>query len=148
MSLDDELTDTYRTVRSLHPSREDNLEDYFHDAIVRALRRGKPLETHQGYLYRTVSRRIACGQEEHRGIIHLPLDEALTPALRSEHIDLILDIQYAMSTLTDLQYDYIYMFFYEGHTLEEIAMLRDATYQNVDKCIHRGLAAMRKVLTP
>ena len=147
MSLDDALNETYKAIRSLNPSRPDNLEDYFHDAIARAMHRGKSLDTHQVYLFRTVERRIAYGQEEHRGVTHLPLYEEVVPSVQNEHIDLVLDIQRAMSRLTDLQYEYIYMFFYEGHTLEEIAMLRDTTYQSVERCIQRGLAQMKQALT-
>ncbi len=146
MSLAEALHETFKAVCSLNPSRPDNLEDYFHDAVELALRTGKPLETHQVYLYKSVSKRIAYGKEEHRGVTHLELHESLVSPTQPESIDLVLDIQHAMSTLTDRQYDYIYMFFYEGHTLEEIAMLRDATYQGVAQCIQRGLGQMKRML--
>ena len=141
--LDKELNKTLRAVKKIKAKRVDDLEDYFHDSIVRVLFHGKPLEEWLGYVYQSVSKRVACGQE---GRTFLSLDEALLPHDKSPNIDLVLDVEKAMLVLTPMQYDYIYDYFYEGFTLEEIAMLHDTTNQAVSQAIQRGLQQMKKVL--
>ena len=142
MSLEDDLAHTQRAVSRLRARRPDNLEDYFHDAICRALSRGIPLGN-QGYLYKSVYNRIACGQE---GRPVVPLEESIAEDGQQENTDLKLDIQRGLAALTPLQYKYVYDKFFEGFTEREIAMLYDTTHQSVDRVIQRALEMMRKVL--
>lgn len=144
MSLDDELADTLRAVRGLKAQRQDDLEDYFHDAIAKALEKGKPLEDWLPYLYKSVYRRVACGQE---GRIHLPLEEALLPEEHPTNIDTQVDVRAALQQLTPTQQEYLYAYFYKGHTLEEVAMLYDVSSQSVGHVVQRGLNAMRRILS-
>lgn len=141
--LEDELAATLRTVFSLRARRQDELEDYFHDAIVKALRQGKDINQWLGYVYRTVSRRIACGQEERE---HLPLVEEIVPEEKPPDIGLMLDVQKAMAAVHPQGRVYLYEYFYEGCTLEEIANKYGVTNQTVSKSIQRGLGIMRGIL--
>jgi DNA-directed RNA polymerase specialized sigma24 family protein len=142
MSLDDDLTRTKHTIGRLRARRPDNLEDYFHDAICRALTRKIPL-TDQGYLYKSVYNRIACGREERDYVL---LDEGLVEDTHSLDRHLKLDVQQALKTLRPVQYLYIYEFFYEGYTCREIARRHYVTFQAVNQAIQRALQAMKRIL--
>ena len=144
MSLDDELANTLRAIRGLKAQRQDDLEDYFHDAIATELTKGRKLEDWLPYLYKAVYHRIAYGREGHA---HLPLDEGLVSESQPEKNDLQIDIRSAIAQLTSTQQDYIYAYFYLGHTTPEIAMLYDVTKQAVDQAINRGLETMRHLLS-
>ena len=144
MSLDDELANTLRAVRGLKAQRQDDLEDYFHDALCAALAKGKPLEEWLAYVYKCVHHRIAYGREGH---IHLPLDEGLVSESHPENNELQIDIKSTIAQLTPTQQDYIYAYFYLGHTAPEIAMLYDVTKQAVEQAINRGLESMRYILS-
>ena len=143
MSLDDELANTLRAVRGLKAQRQDDLEDYFHDAITKALSKGKSLEDWLPYLYKSVYHRVACGQE---GRVHLPLEEALIEESHPVNIETQVDVRTALAQLTETQQEYLYAYFYKGHTLEEIAMLYDVSLQSVERVIQRGLDSMRRIL--
>lgn len=143
MPLRSELASTLRAIQGLKAQRQDDLEDYFHDAIELVLSDGKTLDNWLPYLYKSVSRRIAFGNE---GRVHLPLEESILPSERPPNLDLEIDIRKAILTLSDKQQQYIYEYFYEGFTLDEIAMLHDVTNQAVSKTIQRGLDVMRILL--
>lgn len=144
MSLDDELAHTLRAVRGLKAQRQDDLEDYFHDAIVVGLTKERSLEDWLPYLYKSVYHRIAYGRE---GRVHLPLEEQLLPESHPTNIDIQVDVRSAITKLTPTQQEYIYAYFYLGHTSPEIAMLYDVTKQAVDQTLSRGLESMRRILS-
>ena len=149
MSLEEELTKSFRAIRGLRPQHQDSLEDYFHDAILYVLTNKdlqvKTLEEWLGYVYRRVANQIACGQEDR---VHLPLEEALVSDERPTNIDLQIDMQKALKVLPEKASVYIYERFYEGRTLEDIAQRHHVTAQAVDCSIQNGLRKMKKVLSP
>lgn len=144
MSFDNDLHDTLASVRALEAIRPDNLEDYYHDAIVHELRKGREIHKWLGYIYQCVSKRIGRGRE---GPIDISLDENITLFNRRTSIDLELDMKYALGTLTYKQALYIYNYYYEGYTLEEIALANYVSMKSVDFCIQRGLQRLRQVLS-
>ena len=141
--LDDELAATLHTISALKARSPDELEDYFHDAILKAIQQGKPLKQWLGYIYKTVSKRIACGQEA-RG--YLSIEESLVPDSHTIDTGLQLDIRKALAVLSPLRRQYIYEYFYEGYTMEEIAKRHGVGNQTIGTVIKRGLREMRKVL--
>ena len=141
--LDEELASTLHTIYALKARSPDELEDYFHDAILRAIQQGKPLKEWLGYLYRSVSNRIACGQEARP---YLSLEESLIPDNHIVDTGLEVDIKKALALLSPLRQQYIYDYFYEGYTTEEIAERYGVSNQTVGTVIRRGLKEMRKVL--
>lgn len=141
--LEEELAGTLHSIYALKARSPDELEDYFHDAIIKALKQGKPLENWLGYLYKSVSKRVAHGQE---GRVYLQLNEALVPDEKSATSSLKLDIKKALAAVSPLRRMYIYEYFYEGYTLEEIAERHGVTNQAVSKSIQKGLAVMKGVL--
>ena len=143
MSLDKVYTDTQRAVRGLDAARHDNIDDYMHDAVVNQLEKHRSLNEWMGYIYQCVSRRIGRGRE---GPMDLPLEESIVPDTKSSNLDLKIDIKKAMDSLTTMQAAYIYGYYFEGYTLEEIAAIHDTTISLVEKGINRGLRKMKKVL--
>jgi len=141
--LDDELIDTLHTIYALKARSPDELEDYFHDAILKAINQGKPLKEWLGYIYQSVYKRIACGQEVRS---YLPIEESLIPDNKPLDTALQVDIRKALSTISPLRQQYIYDYFYEGYTTEEIAAKYGVGNQTVGTVIRRGLKEMRKVL--
>ena len=144
MSLANDLANTLRAVRSLKAQRQDDLEDYFHDAIAKTLEKGRPLEEWLAYLYKSVYHRVACGQE---GRIYLPLEEGVLQEERPVNIDAQVDVRAALAQLTSTQQEYLYAYFYKGHTLEEIAAQYHVTRQSVERVIQRGLDTMKRILS-
>lgn len=143
MPLDNELAETLLAVRGLNAQRQDYIQDYFHDAIVHELGKGKDLNHWLGYIYKCVSKRIGRGRE---GPMDLSLEESIVPD-KPTNLDLKIDIAKGFTALTPLQAQYIYEYFYEEYTLAEIAIKHRTSLQCVEKCINRGLATMKKVLT-
>lgn len=142
-SFDDELASTLRTIHSLRARSQDELEDYFHDAIVKTLKQGKDVSHWLGYIYKTVYLRISCGQEERE---HLQLKEEIVPHAKPIDIALKIDIERAIAEVHPRGQIYLYEYFYEGRTTEEIAGRYSVASQAVSKSIQRGLIVMRGVL--
>jgi len=142
-SLDHALVKTFRNMRHLRARRREHLEDYYHDAIVTRLEKGLALGEWLRYLSAAVYYRIRYSRE---GRMDLSLDYAVLCEARPVDMNTRIDIQKAMGVLTDKQYAYIYLYYYEGYVLGEIADLHNTTFQSVDCAITRGLLRMRKVL--
>jgi DNA-directed RNA polymerase specialized sigma24 family protein len=142
--LKNELADTLQSIRGLNALRQDDLEDYFHDAIAHALSKGRLLDNWLGYLYKSVAGRVAFGRE---GKVHLQLEESIVPEVSPPNIDLQIDMQRAVQTLSFTQQIYIYAYFYEGFTLGEIALFYGVSNQAVSKTIKLALENMRVVLS-
>jgi len=143
MALDKDLADTLKAVYGLEAARRDNLEDYFHDAIIQKLVKSQPLDSWLPYIYQCVYRRIGRGRE---GPMDLPLEESIVPETRPDNLDIKIDVRNAFKLLTARQAAYIYAYFYEGYTLPEIAKEYKTSMQCVDKCITRGLHKMKGAL--
>lgn len=143
-SLEEELANTFRIIRSLNPRSPDELEDYFHDAIVLALKQGYNLENWLAYLYASVKSRIARGNE---APVHLSLNDDLTQDPQDTFIGIKVDIERALHTLSPRKKQYIIEHFYEGYTLEEMGKKYHISNQAVSKVIQQGLQDMRKVLS-
>jgi DNA-directed RNA polymerase specialized sigma24 family protein len=143
MSIDQELADTFSAIRGLRAERPDNLEDYYHDAIVHELTKNRELGNWLPYIYQCVYRRIGRGRE---GPMDLPFHEAVIPNGLNENIDLKIDIRNAFKLLTATQAEYIYEYFYDGYSLPEIAIRHHAAQQTVNRCIQRGLQRMKGAL--
>jgi DNA-directed RNA polymerase specialized sigma24 family protein len=148
-SLEQELIETLHTVRSLPARSQDELEDYFHDAIVKVLtphkvtQEVKKLDEWLGYIYKTIARRIACGQEPRE---YLPLSESGLPYENPPSYDNKLIVKRLLIQLTPSTRQYTYEFFYEGRNAADIARRHHVTRSAVQAAIERGLIAMRKVL--
>lgn len=142
-TLNKKLDETLRAVRGLRALRQDDIEDYFHDAIVRVLTQEKSLDEWLGYIYKSVANRIACGQE---GKVYLPLTEEIVPDEHSPNIDLKVDLERAFEKVSKKSKVYIYERYFEGRLLEEIAQRYGVTHQAVNRTIQQGLRKMRKVL--
>lgn len=122
----------------------DEVEDYYHDGIVIALEKQKDLEEWARYIYASVKRRIGYGREAKQ---HLQLNEEITEDTRHASLTLQIDILRALEQLSTVRKNYIYNYFYEGYTLEEIAVKYKVSPQVVSKVIGRGLKEMKKILT-
>lgn len=144
MSLKYKLAGTLRAIYGLNARRQDDLEDYFHDAIVTTLTQGKTLDQWLGYVYKIVSNRIS---RNHEGREYLSIEEGILPEARPDDLDLRLDIGNALKKLTLKQSTYIYEYFFLGLTFEEISEKYITTSPAVSRVIQRGLRAMKRVLT-
>ena len=138
------LHDTLISIRGLKAIRPDNLEDYYHDAIVHELRKGREIHKWLGYIFQCVSRRIGRGRE---GPMHSSLIEATLPHNHIVSIDLELDVKHALNQLTHKQAMYIYRHYYEGYTLEELAEMYHVSFVSVKYCLDRGVFKLRQVLS-
>lgn len=141
--LDQELAETFRTIRSLRARSPDELEDYFHDSLVSTLGKGRPLSTWMGYIYKSVQQRLRFGREAEP---YVPLEESIFPAVEGVGIDNKLDIKRALATLTPRRQAYIHEYFYEGYTLEEMAERHQLSIKGVQKVLVKGLRDLRTIL--
>lgn len=144
-SIEQELQETLNTVRALRAQSPDEIEDYFHDSIVGALAKGKPLRHWMGYIYKTVQRRLSFGKE---GVVpYVPLAEAVIPAPETTSEETLIDIKTALHALPVWKREYILEYFYGGWTLEEIAVKHQVSNQYVSRVISSALREMRSRLT-
>jgi DNA-directed RNA polymerase specialized sigma24 family protein len=141
--LDDELAATLHAIYALKARSPDELQDYFHDAVLTTLEQGKPLQEWLGYIYKAVYKRIGWGLEVRN---YIPIEESLIPDSKPIDTGLCLDMEKALGVLSPLRRQYIYEYFYEGYTTEEIATKHGVSNQTVGTVIRRGLKEMKKVL--
>ena len=127
----------------MNAQRQDDLEDYFHDAIQRILTQGKPLGDWLPYIYKAVYLRISVGRE---GRVYVPLTEAISPETKPVNLNTQIDVRKAILQLSPRQQEFIYDYFYEELTLDEIASKYQVSTQAASRTIQRGLDGMRKVL--
>ena len=144
MSLDRELASTFSSVCELDAAMPDDMEDYFHDVIVSLLRRDKPLLTHQGYLYESVRKRIMYGRE---GRMDLELEEEFRLQSRPVNLDLKIDIRRAIRKLGLKYRNCLYLYYYEGYKLREIADRYDVSIVRIHGIIQKGLRQMKVILS-
>jgi DNA-directed RNA polymerase specialized sigma24 family protein len=143
MFLIKDYIEAYHAVLRLDAERPDNLEDYYHDAIVQEFIKKRVKKNWKGYIYKCVSKRINRGRE---GKIELTLEEAYAYSSRSNNTELKTEIANALKLLTPQQAIYIYEYYYEGYTFSEIAHRHQASFQAIEQCIKRGLHRMKSML--
>ena len=142
-SFDQELAETLRTVRSLKASVPDEIEDYLHDSIVRALSQGRNMSRWWGYIYIAVKHRLINGREAQP---YVAIEDSIFPAEERVSLDTKLDIKRALACLTPRKRDYIQEYFFEGWTLEEMEEKHGVSNQYISKVIKQALEDMRGVL--
>ena len=144
MSLEKDFISTLNSIRSLQAKRPDDLEDYFHDAIVSRLALGLELKDWMPYIHKAVVWRVLFGNRE--GRMDLSLEEELVGEAHPINLDAKVDVQRAMTCLTRQQAAYVYEYFFDEFTQDEIAMRHDVTQQNVQKVLQTALNKMRHYL--
>ena len=144
MPLEQDFATILISIRALQAKRPDNLEDYFHDAIVNRLALGLELKDWIPYLYQSVFKRVLFGNRE--GRMDLSLEEELVGEANPVNLDAKVDVQRAMTCLTRQQAAYVYEYFFDEYTQDEIAIRHDVTQQNVQKVLQTALNRMRHYL--
>ena len=144
-SLEQDLTETLNTLGSLRLRAKlpDNLEDYFHDALLLMLEKGRHVQQWMGYIYKSISRMLWFGREP---LQHLSLDEQLIPYVEAVSLDIKIDIRRALATLSPKRRAFILDYFYSGYTLDEIAEAYGISHQRVARIIADGLYDMKLIL--
>lgn len=122
----------------------DNVEDYFHDAIVKQLIEGKKLEDWLGLVYRCVHTRLRYKSSNEK--TYLQLDEVTIPVEDRLSINTKIDIKNAWEKLSPRERSYIDLNFWHGLSYKAIAQKEHISHQMVDKIIDRGLKKLSESL--
>lgn len=143
---------TRRAIRSIaeRALSPDEVEDHFHDAIVSELLKHNDPEQRLHFIFSAVRKRIELGWGSHHSKEskqYLQLNEEITQDPNPLSPSLQIDIRDALAQLSPLQQKYIYLYYYEGYTIVEIATQYRVTHQAVTRVLHRGLGQMKIYLT-